>query len=349
MRVLAILTVRNEGAFLLEWLAHHSATGFTDFLVFSNDCDDGTDAMLDRLDAMGRITHVRNTEIDDSGVQWSALKRADKHPLTQAADWIAVLDVDEFVNIHAGAGRIGDLLEAVPEASAIALTWRIFGNDGVDAFEDASVTGQFTRAGQNPPLWPWRLGMFKTLFRNDGIYRKLGVHRPRNPDRDRLDEAQWVDGSGRALPAIYRSSRLFTDFRQDCFGLVQLNHYPLGAMQSYILKCDRGRPNRSGSATGMSYWVERNLCHVEDRSVLAHWPRVEEALQRLKSDPELARLHDAACAWRGQRFEALMRDEDLRALYGHIRICPPTRAITRTEAARLMAWARKAHAESQDR
>ena len=44
---LAILCVRNEAAFLLDWLAHHRATGFTDFLVFSNDCTDGTDLMLD--------------------------------------------------------------------------------------------------------------------------------------------------------------------------------------------------------------------------------------------------------------------------------------------------------------
>ena len=54
MRATAVLTVRNEGAFLLEWLAHHKGIGFTDFLVFSNDCDDGTDAMLDRLARDGR-------------------------------------------------------------------------------------------------------------------------------------------------------------------------------------------------------------------------------------------------------------------------------------------------------
>jgi hypothetical protein len=60
MRFLAILSVRNEAAFLLEWLAHHRAVGFTDFLVFSNDCQDGTDRMLDRLDALGHLTHLRN-------------------------------------------------------------------------------------------------------------------------------------------------------------------------------------------------------------------------------------------------------------------------------------------------
>ena len=73
MRALAVLTVRNEGAFLLEWLAHHRAVGFTDFLVFSNDCDDGTDAILDRLQALGQLTHIRNDGPHEGGVQWAAL------------------------------------------------------------------------------------------------------------------------------------------------------------------------------------------------------------------------------------------------------------------------------------
>ena len=58
MKITAVLCVRNEGAFLLEWLAHHRAAGVTDFLVFSNDCDDGTDAMLDRLAGLGWLTHL---------------------------------------------------------------------------------------------------------------------------------------------------------------------------------------------------------------------------------------------------------------------------------------------------
>ncbi len=59
--------MRNEGSFLLDWLAHHRACGFGDFLVFSNDCTDGTDAMLDRLAAMGWLTHVRNDGPHEEG------------------------------------------------------------------------------------------------------------------------------------------------------------------------------------------------------------------------------------------------------------------------------------------
>lgn len=112
MKITAVLTVRDEGAFLLEWLAHHRVIGFTDFLVFSNDCTDGTDAMLDRLQDMGQLTHVRNPgPYEDGGIQWTALKMADKHPLTRDADWLMCLDIDEFVNIHIGDGTLGALME----------------------------------------------------------------------------------------------------------------------------------------------------------------------------------------------------------------------------------------------
>ncbi|MEQ3709894.1 MAG: glycosyltransferase family 2 protein, partial [Tateyamaria sp.] len=66
MSHVVITTMRNEGAFLLEWLAHHRAVGVDHFVVFSNDCDDGTDDMLDKLAELGWLTHVRNDGPYDS-------------------------------------------------------------------------------------------------------------------------------------------------------------------------------------------------------------------------------------------------------------------------------------------
>ena len=182
VRFLAVLTVRNEAAFLLEWLAHHQAVGFTDFLVFSNDCDDGTDTMLDHLQTLGALHHVRNAGPHDGGVQWAALKLADRHPLVKSADWILALDIDEFVNIHAGDHTLAALLSALPDATAITLTWRLFGNCGIERYADMPVTEQFVGAAPKIMTWPWRASMFKTFFKTDGVYRKLGIHRPRNPD-----------------------------------------------------------------------------------------------------------------------------------------------------------------------
>lgn len=335
MRALAILCVKNEGAFLLEWLAHHRATGFTDVLVFSNDCSDGTDLMLDRLQAMGWLTHVRNDGGADEGPQWAALKAADKHPLMRAADWVLVLDVDEFVNIHAGGRRLADLLAALPDASAIPLTWRMFGNAGVVPFTDTPVTETFTRAAPAVIGWPWRAQLFKTLFRNDGSYAKLGVHRPRSPDPARMASQCWRDGSGRLLPDTYHKARIFSDYTRNNYGLVQLNHYALGAMESYLVKCDRGRANREGSGFDMGYWVDRNFSAEEDLSILSlHSADLRAELQ---ADPVLARLHGDAVAWRKARFAALMQDEPWRALFGRLLMTPASRALTPQQARAIFA------------
>ena len=118
-KFLVFAAMRNEGAFLLDWLAHHQAVGFTDFLVLSNDCTDGTDTLLDRLQDLGHLTHLPNPAPHQGGVQFAAMKRADAHPLVQQADWIMALDIDEFVNIHVGDHTLSDL--AGPALTLIAL------------------------------------------------------------------------------------------------------------------------------------------------------------------------------------------------------------------------------------
>lgn len=346
MRALAVLTVRNEGAFLLEWLAHHMAVGFTDFLVFSNDCDDGTDAMLDRLQAQGHLTHIRNDGPHEGGVQWAALKQADRHELVQQANWILPLDVDEFVNIHVGDHTLSALFAALPAATAITLTWRLFGNNGIVHFEDQPICDQFLRAAPAILYWPWRAAMFKTLYRNDGTYRKLGVHRPRSPVPEKLEQARWFDGSGRELPEEFRKTRLFSTYGQDNYQLVQLNHYPLGAMESYILKADRGRAVHDGHDLGMDYWVERNYNTDEDRSIAALKPARDALVAELRKDPALDALHRCAAQWRKARFAELMEQEPLRALFGRLLVTPPSRPVPLNAARVLTRFANRARRSS---
>ncbi|GKY88580.1 glycosyltransferase family 2 protein [Sinisalibacter aestuarii] len=339
MQATAVLTVRNEATFLLEWLAHHKGIGFTDFLVLSNDCDDGTAAMLDRLDAMGEIAHLPNPGPHKGGAQFTAMKRADAHPLVRGADWLMTLDVDEFVNIHVGDHTLSALRAALPEADAITLTWRVFGNCGVRDYVDTPVTERFTRAAPEVMIWPWRVFMFKTLYRNSGAYRKLGVHRPRSPT-EAADSARWFDGEGRDLPARFRKQGIFSPFGRPNYRLAQINHYPLGAMESYIVKRDRGRAVHEGDTLGLDYWTERNWCQEEDLSIRQSAGLAAPHLARLRADAGLARLHSEAVTWRKARFAELMRDEANRALYGRLLLSPPARVVQPDEAEVLMRHAR---------
>jgi hypothetical protein len=44
--VMAVSMMKDEAPYLLEWVAHHLAVGFTDIVVYTNDCTDGTVEML---------------------------------------------------------------------------------------------------------------------------------------------------------------------------------------------------------------------------------------------------------------------------------------------------------------
>lgn len=339
MNTLAILCVRNEAAFLIEWLAHHRAAGFSDVLVFSNDCQDGTDLMLDRLAELGLLEHHRNDgPYHQRGIQFTALDRAAKLDITKRADWILPLDIDEFVNVKTGQNRIQDLIAALPDATAITLTWRLFGNADIVAFEDRPVTETFTRCAPAIMYWPWRSAMFKTLYRNDGIYGKPGVHRPRAPDPDRIDQACWFDCEGRRLEDQFRTRRIFSTYGRPNYRLAQLNHYPLGAMESYVLKADRGRAVHGDHDLAMDYWVERNFNQDTDRSLSAQG-EATALRQDWLADEVLGPLHQQAVAWRKRRFNELMQQEPVRALFARLLMTPPSRTINAAAAGRLRAFA----------
>ncbi|MGJ8545162.1 MAG: glycosyltransferase family 2 protein [Sulfitobacter sp.] len=349
MTHLALLCLRNEAAFLLEWLAHHRAVGFDKFVVFSNDCDDGSDAMLDRLEQMGWVEHHRNDgPYDNGGIQFTALKAAAKLESLQQADWILPLDMDEFVNIHVGDHTLGALHRALPDATAITLTWRLFGSGGQVRYLDTPVTETFTRCAPEVMFWPWRATMFKTLYKNDGVYGKPGVHRPRSPDKSRLDTAQWYDSHGRKLPDFFRLKRLFSNFGQENYGLAQLNHYPLGALESYVLKAARGRAVHSDHMLGMDYWVERNFNTDQDTSVNALAPARRALLQELKSDAVLADLHQNAVTWRKSQFDALMQQEPFRALFGRLLMTPASQPVPQKAAQFMVRYANLARSNTQE-
>jgi hypothetical protein len=177
--------------------------------------------------------------------------------------------------------------------------------------------------------------MFKTLYRNDKTYRGLGVHRPRNPVEDRLPDARWFDGSGRALGPDMATGRVFSDYRQDNHALVQLNHYPLGAVDSYVLKADRGRAVHSDDLLGLDYWVERNLNEEEDLSALPVWDRAQPVRDAFAADPVLADLHTKAVTWRNDRFHILMEQDRFRDLYGRLLMSGTSHPIP-PDAARML-------------
>jgi hypothetical protein len=299
-RTAIVTTMKNEGPFILEWLAFHRAIGVADFLIYTNDCSDGTDRFLELLQHKGLVQH-RDNPFRTTGLkpQHAALQAAEDEAVIRNAGWAICMDVDEFINVKLGDGRLPALYAAMaaahPGANMIALTWRLFGNADVAGFDpERPLIAQFTLCAPELVRKPHQAWGFKTLFRNIDLYKKLGVHRPKGLRPDLWDRIVWLNGSGRPMPrAMFRNGWRST---AETYGYdwVQLNHYACRSAESFLVKRDRGRANHVDRDQGLAYWFRMNHNAVEDRSILRLLPAMLAERDRLMADPDIAAAH-AAC------------------------------------------------------
>ena len=306
LTITAITCVKDEGPFLLEWIAYHRLIGVTDFLIYSNDCSDGTVELLDALAAKGGLTHLPNPA-KGRNYQMEALKHAKDSGRVAGSDWVWIADVDEFLNIHVGDHTIPALIAACGEAQAISLNFQFFANDGVEAFEDKPVIAQFSWS-HNPDIWCGEMAIeVKTLIRKDFPLKYYGAHRPFARGNAR---PAWVDGSGRAVPhrfLVAANPRRIRRFpARGARAFATLNHYALRSLDSYVVKNDRGDVNRENRAFDDRYWRERNDPAWRDDSILGMLPRLEAMLAEMKSDPEIGALHAQSVARHRARCADLM-------------------------------------------
>ncbi|RSK33035.1 glycosyltransferase family 2 protein [Rhodovulum iodosum] len=315
-RTAIVTTMKNEGPFILEWLAYHRAIGVDDFLIYTNDCTDGTDTLLDLLQQKGLVQH-RDNPFRDTGLkpQHAALQAAEGEPMIQKAAWLVCMDVDEFINIHVGEGRLGDLHAAVPDANLISMTWRLYGNSDIHEFRDGFVTEAFTRCAPEMARKPHQAWGFKTLHRNIGLFKKMGVHRPKGLRPQLVDEVNWVNGSGRPLPeTMYRNAWRST-VGSVGYDLVTLNHYAVRSAESFLVKRDRGRVNHVDRDQGLAYWFRMNNNAEEDASIHARLPLLRAEYDRLMADPEIAAAHHACVAAHRAKIDALKAAPNYAAFY----------------------------------
>lgn len=317
MKIVSVTTVRNEGPYLLEWIAWHRLIGVTDFLFYSNDCDDGTDHLLDALADEGIVRHAANTLTEGKSVQWSGLQAAWKDDLRKSADWMIFSDVDEFPMIHAGQHRLGDLFDAVgQDFDAMTLPWRLFGFNGQIDLVDAPVTQQFTRCAPPSLFNPIAATFFKSIFRPSAFSRP-GIHRPR---RGNKDMPRWVNGSGRPLAphVAHNDKRLSLVGVEQERALVDLHHYSLRSAQAFVLKSERGLPNRKDKQIDLSYWVTRNFNQVENHAAQAMSASLRKEMNALLALPKVADLHAISFDWHRKRFRQLIKNAYHYELYTQI-------------------------------
>ena len=307
-RVLVATCMKDEGPFILEWLAWHRAAGVTDFVVFTNDCSDGTDRLLDRLQDMGEVLHLPNPALatGDTHFQPIALSYVHQMKAFREADFFISMDVDEFINIRTGEGRLTDLFRAAGPFDVLSMSEVNHGSNRQEHYRRGWLTEMFPgHQTEKPGKFKSRRGV-KSIVRLSQRVAEIRNHRPDfTPDAAPL----WLDGSGRALASLAADRGENGIDARGTFDLVSLDHFPLRSLESFLVKMFRGDVVVAGKQVSRPYWRKRNGNEFTTSDLGRLMPAARAYHEsRYASDPTLMGLHEACCAAHEARIAALADD-----------------------------------------
>lgn len=305
--------MRNEGLFVLEWLAFHQTLGFDHIVVVSNDCTDGSDMLLDTLADAGYLTHIRQSVPAGTPPQDSGMALVLDWARANTVTWLLHIDSDEFLNIIAGDGRLPALMANATEADVVAIPWQLFGDAGVaDWTAGMAVLPSFTRAERGPEP---RVAKSKCLFRA-ASFAAATDHNPREP---LVDSPRVVNPDGIPLKSasLYqeRSSRFRPHDLAATNSTARINHYAVKSRDLFMMKNDRGDGQGKTGETkyhlGSNWHRSANKNDVEDRTILRHWPQTQVRLDALRADPAISAAENACFDWFTQRKSVILTPEAL--------------------------------------
>lgn len=272
--------VKDERPYLVEWTAWYRLLGFDRLILYSNDCSDGTDLLLDAMQDRGLVTHRRWPSIPERSAQVAAYVDA---VATCDTEWILFVDADEFLHLNADADITSFLSRFSADVGAIALNWRIFGSSGHKTHGPEPVLERFTRAG---PRGAHNERHCKTIARAE-MLAEPHVH------RTFLKTGFYVDAEGRPIEIERMGFTPTVEHR-----LAQINHYVVKSAEEFEAKKRRGNahlppeaPNRFTTREGRFFDLH-DTNDEQDLRARDHLPALKAEMARIE------RLLGHAPRWR---------------------------------------------------
>ena len=295
---------KNEGPFILEWVAYHKIVGFTDIVIVSNDCDDGSGDLLDAMDAAGEVTHIRQTVPSGTAPQKNAQAVARAAGLFDPGDWVMWLDLDEYLFAHTPYHRVDEVIAENAGVDAISFAWRFLGDSGLASWPGRQISRAFHKAERRRRD---RKPQVKTLFRNTGAIERFDIHRPVLKPGTEPETYRWISSTGRPVdPLFFDTSRKRPFNRitlsQGYYRLGMVLHFAVRTRDVYALRADRGdgyyAEGKAPFERDAELFRKRNKNHVEERSFHALEAPTFAEMERLMSNPSIRACASAVKAFR---------------------------------------------------
>lgn len=317
LEYLIVSTMKNEGPYIIEWIAHNLSIGFDGFLIFTNDCDDLTDRILDRLEEMGLVYHRPNPKElmgKDANFQVLALRYARMFNQYQDAKWIYHTDVDEFLHIKVGSGKLDDFFAKVPEADVVSFTSIPFNSNNIKILENERILPRFTqknrdyrklKAGTAQPVHT----AIKTIYKNSITFDLRRNHRPLHKTFSDTGFS-WMNGSGSKMPAAFTDEKIkFVDALSST-DFAEMHHHAIRSTESYLIKVARGDVVGSSRLNASeNYWENYNTRGEDDLCAASPTQEFTRIYNDLMADPILNDLHTRSFEIHKKKVETILQTE----------------------------------------
>lgn len=233
MNYLAICAVvKNEAPYIEEWLEFHLMQGVEHFYIYDNESTDGTSEILKRYERQGLVT---DTPWPVNPPQFEAYNHCLKVYGYQN-EWIAFIDVDEFLYIYDDED-IKQYLALLPDtASVLAVHWVMYGSSGAQKQENGLVTRRFFKKALQPN------GHVKSIVRPA---KTISVGN--NPHTFRVREGDIINERNEKLPEEYAILENPTAID------IRINHYHTKSKEEYFER----KLTKPDPGSGVTYNEER--------------------------------------------------------------------------------------------
>ena len=228
-----VAVARNEGMYLLEWVAYHRKLGFENIFIYSSENNDGSDDLLDALAKEGLIFWIKNHCGESINMQIKSYAHALQiNPFLTAFRWAAFIDIDEYVVID--SELYSDIYEFLAEkdaagSDAVALSWLVFGTSRKSRFEFRPVTQRFQirENNVNPHI--------KSIFRPHKFIHSKAHY----PVQDNISVRRFVNAIDLPHNEIETGNLSFSSNPVDKGAWI--NHYHFKSLEEYVLRRSYGR------------------------------------------------------------------------------------------------------------
>jgi hypothetical protein len=221
--------VKHEDPYLPEWIDYHLEIGVSRFYIYDNESTiPVTTTLKDYID--------RDIVVVEPIVGAKKQMEAHKHCLANygsECEWIAFIDVDEFVVPKTGTGKLPDFLTAYKRFGGLGVHWLVFGSNGHLEKPQASQITSYTRRS----------------LKNEGINGHIkSIVQPRYVKSVPKDPHHFKYRSGKYC-VNENFQRINGAIAMHSSNKIQLNHYFSRSLEEFKLKVARGRADSESKRT----------------------------------------------------------------------------------------------------